>query len=268
MSRSISRRLLAQSPLILPSESLFRKPLRCLRPFWNSPRRSATKDDSQAPPTAQSTLSSPPTNPRSSPTPQDDSSTSSPHSLSSPLPPRSPSLNPKASTKSNSMADLANLMAINQTSRANKPPSIYDTPDPLSDGGLTSDFKQRYEEPHHFHIFATRHNTHITITDPNRNALISMSCGSIGFRKSGRKHDDSAFQLAGFVLSQMNERGIPPQIKRLEVVLRGFGAGREAVTKAILGLEGRWLRSKVVKVTDATRLKFGGTRSPKPSRLG
>lgn len=69
-------------------------------------------------------------------------------------------------------------------------------------------------------------------------------------------------------MAQIDEKGITPQIKRLEVVLRGFGAGREAVTKAILGLEGRWLRPKVVKVSDATRLKFGGTRSPKPRRLG
>ena len=58
------------------------------------------------------------------------------------------------------------------------------------------------------------------------------------------------------------------EIKRLEVILRGFGSGREAVTKALLGTEGRFLRSKVIKVADATRLKFGGTRSKKPRRLG
>jgi small subunit ribosomal protein S11 len=52
------------------------------------------------------------------------------------------------------------------------------------------------------------------------------------------------------------------------VFLRGFGAGREAVTKALLGLEGAALRGKIVKVSDATRLKFGGTRSKKPRRLG
>ena len=58
------------------------------------------------------------------------------------------------------------------------------------------------------------------------------------------------------------------EIKRLELILRGFGAGREAVTKALLGTEGRFLRNKVIKVADATRLKFGGTRSKKPRRLG
>ena len=57
-------------------------------------------------------------------------------------------------------------------------------------------------------------------------------------------------------------------IKELEVVLRDFGPGREAVTKILLGAEGKALRGKISKVMDGTRLKFGGTRSPKPRRLG
>lgn len=57
-------------------------------------------------------------------------------------------------------------------------------------------------------------------------------------------------------------------IKNMEVILRGFGKGREAVVKAIMGNEGRGLRDRIIRVSDATRLKFGGTRSPKPRRLG
>jgi small subunit ribosomal protein S11 len=57
-------------------------------------------------------------------------------------------------------------------------------------------------------------------------------------------------------------------IRNVEVVLRGYGKGREAVVKALMGNEGRGLRDKVIRVSDATRLKFGGTRSPKPRRLG
>ena len=58
------------------------------------------------------------------------------------------------------------------------------------------------------------------------------------------------------------------EIKRLEVVLRGFGAGREAVTKALLGSEGTLSQREGCEDRDATRLKFGGTRSKKPRRLG
>lgn len=57
-------------------------------------------------------------------------------------------------------------------------------------------------------------------------------------------------------------------IKNMEVIMRGFGKGREAVVKAIMGNEGRGLRDRIIRVSDATRLKFGGTRSQKPRRLG
>ncbi|ORY09099.1 hypothetical protein BCR34DRAFT_603119 [Clohesyomyces aquaticus] len=127
-----------------------------------------------------------------------------------------------------------------------------------------------WEEPprHHLHIYATKHNTHITLTKPDRNALISVSCGNIGFRKAGRGTYDAAYQLAAFVMSRIQDKGLLVELERIEVIYRGFGPGREAVTKAILGSEGRKIRDKIVRLSDATRLKFGGTRSPAPRRLG
>ena len=121
---------------------------------------------------------------------------------------------------------------------------------------------------HHFHIYSTKHNTHITLTTPDRSSLISLSAGNIGFRKAARGTYDAAYQLASYVLGRIQEEGLLRKIQRLEVVLRGFGIGREAVTKALLGTEGRLLRGKIGTVSDATRLKFGGTRSRKPRRLG
>jgi len=58
------------------------------------------------------------------------------------------------------------------------------------------------------------------------------------------------------------------RIDKLELILRGFGDGREAIKKILLGSEGMLVRPRIVRVTDATRLKFGGTRSKKPRRLG
>lgn len=124
------------------------------------------------------------------------------------------------------------------------------------------------QPPHHLHVYATKHNTHITLTRPSRDPILSVAAGNIGFRKAGRGSYDAAYQLAAYVMGRIQEQGLMSQIHKLEVVLRGFGAGREAVTKALLGSEGRNLRGRVVRVTDATRLKFGGTRSPKPRRLG
>ena len=124
------------------------------------------------------------------------------------------------------------------------------------------------DDRHKFNIYATKHNTHITLANPKRDALISVSCGNIGFRKAGRGTYDAGYQLAAFVMSRIQDKGLLPQIQKLELVYRGFGPGREAVTKAILGSEGKNIRPLIVKLSDSTRLKFGGVRSKKPRRLG
>lgn len=98
--------------------------------------------------------------------------------------------------------------------------------------------------------------------------MISLSCGNVGFRKAKRKEYDAAFQLAAYVLRTMQENGMNDRISEIEVVLRGYGAGREAVTKALLGSEGQYIRKKICKLSDSTRLKFGGVRSNNPRRLG
>lgn len=123
------------------------------------------------------------------------------------------------------------------------------------------------QEPYHFHILSHKHNTHVTVTKPNRDAIISLSCGNIGFRKSRRKQYDAAYQLTVYVLERLYDAGWDRKINKLEVVLRGFGAGREAATKVLLGTEGNKLREKIVRVADATRIKFGGTKSKNPRRV-
>ncbi|KAL8871549.1 MAG: hypothetical protein Q9174_002641 [Haloplaca sp. 1 TL-2023] len=123
-------------------------------------------------------------------------------------------------------------------------------------------------EVHYLHVYSTKHNTHITLTKPDRGAIISVSSGTIGFRKAARGTYDAAYQLGAYVMGRIQQQGLLSQIKNLEVVLRDFGPGREAVTKILLGSEGRNIRGRVIRVCDATRLKFGGTRSKKPRRLG
>lgn len=171
---------------------------------------------------------------------------------------------------------------------------ILDTPQSLLTDAFNqnSDLAQDRTKPYRLHVYAHKHNTHLTLVQPPRSAaettssrvsgaratsveqkkvvdvLMSMSTGNIGFRKAGRGSYDAAFQLAAFVLKQIQERGILRDMYKLEVVIRGFGAGREAVTKALLGTEGRHIRTKICAVMDATRLKQGGPRSKKPRRLG
>lgn len=98
--------------------------------------------------------------------------------------------------------------------------------------------------------------------------MLSMGCGRLGFRKGGRSGYDPAYQLASHVFAQIQEKGWLLDIQRLELVYRGFGPGREAFTKVLLGNEGKNIRGLVCRVTDSTRIKFGGTRSRKVRRLG
>ena len=137
-----------------------------------------------------------------------------------------------------------------------------------TESSLVTSQERFAQESHHFHVYTTKHNTHITLTKPNRDPLISLSAGNLGFRKASRGTYDAAHQLGSYVMGRIREQGLEPEIKSVEVILRGFGIGREAVSKILTGIEGTAIRQKICRVSDATRLKFGGTRSRKPRRLG
>ncbi len=124
-----------------------------------------------------------------------------------------------------------------------------------------------FGELHHLHVYATKHNTHVTLTRPNRDPMLSLSTGNINFKKSHRGTFDAAYQLVTYAVAQMIERGYIQNIQKLELIMRGYGPGREAFQKVLLGTEGRMIKPKVYRVSESTRLKFGGPRSPAVRRL-
>ncbi|KAK4153379.1 hypothetical protein C8A00DRAFT_15372 [Chaetomidium leptoderma] len=180
-------------------------------------------------------------------------------------PPQQPAQPQSSTPESLPMNQLAqNRLAQNVMRRSLKPSEP--APDSLTEALDVPE--EESAEPYHFHVFSHKHNTHITLTKPNRDALLSLSCGNLGFKKAGRKHYDSAYQLGAYVIDKMHQKGLVNKIHKLEVVLRGFGQGRDAVVKVLMGNEGKLLRPKITRVSDATRVKFGGTRSKKKRRLG
>ncbi|KAL5341789.1 hypothetical protein BJX70DRAFT_26523 [Aspergillus crustosus] len=122
--------------------------------------------------------------------------------------------------------------------------------------------------PHHLHVYSHRHNTHLCLTRPNGSPMLSMSCGNLGFRKGKRGGYDAGYQLTSHVFAQIQERGLLMNMRKLEINYRGFQQGREAFNKVLLANEGKHIRAVVSQVTDSTRIKFGGTRSPRVRRLG
>jgi small subunit ribosomal protein S11 len=94
---------------------------------------------------------------------------------------------------------------------------------------------------------------------------ISLSTGQLGFRKSARGEYEAAFQTSAKMFALMKERGFLDN--QVQLVVKNFGKGREAFFDALKGKEGTEIRNKITRLSDNTKLKFGGTRSPSIRRL-
>ncbi|KAI9890198.1 MAG: hypothetical protein M1814_004360 [Vezdaea aestivalis] len=157
--------------------------------------------------------------------------------------------------KSQTSKVLGNFFKVMQPTSVNKWSAFPDTLLPKA------------PQLHHLHVFCHKHNTHISFTRPNRETILTLSVGNLGIRKSRRSEFDSAYQLMSYFLSRIEEQGILVGVEGVELIFRGFGKGRDAAEKALKSSEGRTIRPKIMRVTDATRIKMGGNRGRKPRRL-
>lgn len=108
------------------------------------------------------------------------------------------------------------------------------------------------------HIQSSFNNTIVTLTDASGNALSWASAGGLGFRGS-RKNTPYAAQMAAETAAKAAmEHGL----KKVEVMVKGPGAGREAAIRALaaVGLE-------VTAITDVTPIPHNGCRPPKRRRV-
>lgn len=108
------------------------------------------------------------------------------------------------------------------------------------------------------HIQSTFNNTVITITDTSGNALAWASAGGQGFRGS-RKGTPFAAQTAAELVAR---KAIDQGMKRVDVLVKGPGSGREAAIRALqsAGLE-------VSMIRDVTPIPHNGPRPPKRRRV-
>jgi small subunit ribosomal protein S11 len=126
------------------------------------------------------------------------------------------------------------------------------------------------------HVSCTPNNTHIVISDPRGHPLKagSWSGGSCGFKGVNRSGYEAGYQCAVRAFARIQQLaqeegaglGAVPNA-RFEVLFRGFGQGRDAVFKALMTSEGDDVRPYVLRVTDNTPIKIGGTRAKKTRRL-
>ena len=108
------------------------------------------------------------------------------------------------------------------------------------------------------HIHSTFNNTIVTLTDEAGNAISWASAGELGF-KGSRKSTPFAAQMAAETASKAAmEHGL----KKVDVFVKGPGAGRESAIRALqaAGIE-------VLSIKDVTPIPHNGCRPPKRRRV-
>ena len=108
------------------------------------------------------------------------------------------------------------------------------------------------------HVHASFHNTIITITDRQGNALSWASSGGQGF-KGSRKSTPFAAQVASEVAGRA---AIDQGIKNLDVEIKGPGPGRESSVRALAALGIR-----ITSISDVTPVPHNGCRPQKRRRI-
>ncbi len=108
------------------------------------------------------------------------------------------------------------------------------------------------------HIKSSFNNTIVTIADQQGNTIAWASSGNVGF-KGSRKSTPFAAQLAAETAAR---RAMEHGIRRVDVVVKGPGSGRETAIRSIqnTGIE-------VVGIKDVTPIPHNGCRPPKRRRV-
>ena len=108
------------------------------------------------------------------------------------------------------------------------------------------------------HITASFNNIIISLTNKSGQVISWSSAGKMGF-KGSKKNTPYAAQLAA---GDAAKTGFDAGLKRVDVYVKGPGAGRESSIRAIAqsGIE-------VVMIKDVTPLPHNGCRPPKKRRV-
>lgn len=165
---------------------------------------------------------------------------------------------------------------------------------------MTANVEQSYLDRHkpnynkyYLHCLTSHSNTLLTLTNYKHEPIMWTSAGLCGFKKAARGGYEAGFRSTTMMLEKMKmkeeddvalelkSRIDPSRVQKtqvrkqkpifrpsqIELVIKDFGLGREAVMKALMGVEGDHYRNKISNIIDATPLKFGGVRARAVRRL-
>jgi small subunit ribosomal protein S11 len=108
------------------------------------------------------------------------------------------------------------------------------------------------------YISSSYNNTVITLTDPKGDVLGWATAGSIGFKGAKKSTPFAASKVSEAIAAAAKKIGV----ERVEVLVKGIGAGRES---AIRSLASRGL--EITSIKDITPVPHNGCRPPKARRV-
>ena len=109
------------------------------------------------------------------------------------------------------------------------------------------------------YISSSYNNTILTLTNSKGQVLAWKSAGSVGFKGTKKSTSFAASRVAETIANTCKKIGI---VDKIEVLVKGIGAGRESAVRALItqGLN-------VVSIKDITPLPHNGCRPKKVRRV-
>ena len=107
------------------------------------------------------------------------------------------------------------------------------------------------------YVSSSYNNTIVTLTNAKGEVLVSKSAGAVGFKGAKKATSFAASRVAEAIVNVCKKLGV----ERVEVFIRGVGAGRESAVRILVnqGLN-------VVSIKDVTPIPHNGIRPKKVRR--
>lgn len=138
---------------------------------------------------------------------------------------------------------------------------LMEKKDKVSDAGTTFHIKK--EAAHkikegRIYIFSSYNNTIMSLTDEKGNVLVNISAGSVGFKGTKKSTPFAASKVAEALAETCHKLGI----EKIQVYVKGIGAGRESAIRSLVakGID-------IVSIKDVTPIPHNGCRPPKVRRV-
>lgn len=150
-------------------------------------------------------------------------------------------------------------MGKKQVTQENQEQAIKDSE--KIEAGLKKDVKVKSSErvaEGRIYVSSSYNNTIITFTKPNGQVIASKSAGAVGFKGTKKSTSFAASRVAEAISNIAKKLGT----EKIEVFIRGIGAGRESAVRTLVtqGLN-------VVSIKDVTPVPHNGVKPRKVRRV-